>query len=132
MDFRVRSTNYGATNRGWLRGPHGAEPGANPSVVLDLTKFTNTTVSGVIPSGTVVGRVTTGGLVGEYDPAASDGRQTAIGLLFNPEPINTGQTKGANALVQSGNIDPARLPFQTGKGSLDAAAKTALPNLITA
>lgn len=133
MDLTVRTTAYQADGRVWLRGSHGTEPGANPSITLDLTAggFVAGThyPNGYIPSGTILGKITTSGKYGVYDSAASDGRQTAAGILFDPETVSTGQTTAVNALFVHGFVDPTRLPFQAGTGSASAAAKTAL-NLI--
>lgn len=130
MDFDIKTTAYQPENRAWLRGPHGTEPGANKSVTLDLaaggfvagTHYPN----GFIPSGTVLGKITASGLYGVYDSAATDGRQTAAGLLFDSESVRTGQTKALNALYVHGFVDPSKLPFPA---QITAAVKTAL-NLI--
>lgn len=128
MDLTVQKTSYLAEDRGWLWGEHGTGPGDNPSIQLDLSLFTAGThyPNGYIPSGCVVGKVTASGLYGPYDSTASDGRQTAAGLLFDSEAVRTGQTRALNALFVHGFVDPARLPFQSGSGGISAAAKTAL------
>ncbi len=127
-DFRVQTTTSQAESRGWLRGPHGTEPGANPSITLDITEFTAGThyPNGYIPSGCVVGKVTATGLYGPYDNAAADGREVAAGLLFNGTTVNAGQTKALNALFVHGFADATRLPFQSGTGSLDTAGRADL------
>ena len=134
MDLEIRSNTYQPENRAWLRGPHGTEPGANKSIVLDLTAAGGFVAgthypNGFIPSGTVLGKITATGKYGVYDSGASDGRQTAAGLLFDSESVRAGQTTAVNALYVHGFVDPAKLPFQSGTGSATAAAKTAL-NLI--
>ena len=91
----VESTvTYGTDSRAWLWGPHGTEPGTTPSIVLDISSFTAAThyPNGQIPSGTVLGKITASGLYGPYDNAATDGRQTAAGILFSfvvPKPDTT-------------------------------------------
>lgn len=130
MDLRVRKTSdLVAESRGWLRGMHGTDPGSNPSVTLDISLFNQAShyPNGHIPSGIVVGKVDATGLCGPHDPAATDGRQNAYGLLFNSESVSSGQTRGLNAVVRHGNIDPSRLPIQTGTGSFGTAAKSSLP-----
>lgn len=131
MELGIRTTTYGVEKRGWLWGPHGTEPGTNPSITLDLTTFVAGThyPQGYIPSGCVLGKITASGKYGPYDSAATDGRQTAAGILFDSETVNTGQTQAVNALFVHGFVDPARLPFQSGSGAASAAAKTSL-NLI--
>jgi hypothetical protein len=128
MDLTVRTTAFQAESRGWLWGPHGTEPGANPTITLDLTLFVAGThyPNGYIPSGCVIAKVTATGLYGPVDAAAVDGRATAGGLLFNSENVTTGQTRASNALFVHGFVDPARCPFQSGTGGVTTAAKNAL------
>lgn len=126
MDFSVRKTDdLVAEKRGWLRGMHGTDPGSNPSVTLDLTLFAGLYPDGFIPSGTVVTKDADTGLCGPYDSTAPT--KAAYGLLFNSENVASGQTRGVNAVVRHGNIDPSRLPFETGKGAFIDGAKTDLP-----
>lgn len=131
MDLSVQTKTYTVEKRGWLWGTHGTDPGSTPSVTLDVTLFTAGThyPNGFIPSGCVLGKVTATGLYGPYDSGATDGRQTAAGLLFSSVPVASGQTKALEAILVHGFVDPARLPFQSGTGSASAAAKTSL-NLI--
>lgn len=131
-DIGVTSTTRQAENRSWLLSPHGTEPGTNPSVTIDVAKFIAGThyPNGYVPSGTVLSKVTATGLWGPYDSTVSDGREIVtegrIGILFGSLPINTGSTKVGGATVVHGFVDPAKLPFQSGAGALDTAAKTAL------
>lgn len=131
MDFAVRTESYAPESRGWLRGPHGTEPGANPSITLDLALFDaeDHYPTGYIKSGCVVGKVTSTGFYGPYDPDASDGREDAKGLLFDSETVKPGQQRALNALYVHGFADPARLPYTGVAGELDADARAAL-NLI--
>ena len=125
----VESTvTYGTDSRAWLWGPHGTEPGTTPSIVLDISSFTAAThyPNGQIPSGTVLGKITASGKYGLYESAASDGRQTAVGILFNSESVRDGQTTAANAMLVHGFVETARLPFPA---QVTTPVKTAL-NLI--
>lgn len=126
----VESTQtYATDSRGWLWGPHGTEPGTTPSITLDISKFTAGThyPNGFIPSGTVLGKITASGLYGPYEPAAADGRQTAVGLLFSLVVPRTDTSKPiGGALLVHGFVNAAKLPFQSGIGALDANARTAL------
>ena len=128
-DISVSTTSYQVEKRGWLWGPHGTDPGMTPSVTLDFTKFTAGThyPNGYVPSGCVLGKITASGKFGPFDPAATDGRQTAAGILFSSlkVPADTATPVGGAMLVH-GAVDPARLPFQSGIGSLTAAARTSL------
>lgn len=132
MDFTVQSTTYAPEARGWLRGPEGTEPGANPSITLDLALFTAGThyPDGYIKSGCVLGKVTATGFYGPYDDAASDGRQTAKGLLFDSESVRTGQTKALNAIFRRGDVDATRLPYTGVVGAIDANGKADLPLIL--
>lgn len=127
----VVTNSFQVESRGWLWGPNGTEPGDNPSITLDISKFTAGThyPNGYIPSGCVLGKVTATGLYGPYNPGAADGTQVAAGLLFDSETVATGQTQATNAMLVRGSVNPLRLPFQSGTGSIDTAGKTAL-NLI--
>lgn len=126
-DITVRKTDFQVEKRSWLLGPTGTQPGETPSITLDLSLFAaDRYPNGYIPSGTVLGKVTATGLYGPYDDAASDGTQTALGLLFGSirVPASTGKVGGA--LFKRGDVDATKLPFSSGKGSLDANAKTDL------
>lgn len=125
-DISVTSTGYQVENRSWLISAHGTDPGANPSVTLDISKFTAGThyPNGYIPSGIALGKVTATGLYGPYDNTASDGRETAAGFLFSTLGVRTGQTKVGGALVIHGFVRESKLPF-----AIDAAGKTDLKSI---
>lgn len=122
----VSTVAYQVENRSWLLSPHGTDPGTTPSVTLDVSAFVAAThyPNGFIPSGTVLGKVTANGRYGPYDDTATDGRQTAAGLLFAtvkvPNPSDTTIDVGAAMLVH-GFIDISKLPF-----GCDADAQTDL------
>lgn len=127
-DITVTSTTNSVENRSWLRGTHGTDPGSMPSIPLDYALFTGANYSdGTVKSGCVLGKVTATGKYGPYDPAASDGREVAKGFLWNSRqiPANTAQ-KASDALYVHGFVDPDRLPYAAGIGSLDAAGKADL------
>lgn len=132
MENGVISTSYQVEQRGWLASGHGTEPGATPSVTLNISLFTAAThyPNGYIPSGTVLGKVTATGLYGPYDDAAVDGRNTAVGILFDSENVRTGQTQATSAILVHGFVEKARLPFQSGTGSADANGVADLKNII--
>lgn len=127
-DISVTSTVSQVENRSWLVSQHGTEPGATPSVTLDVAKFTAAThyPKGYIPSGIVLGLVTATKLYGPYDKDATDGRQTAAGHLFSSLGVKAGATKIGGARLVHGFVNPAKLPLTTGTGALDAAARTTL------
>lgn len=126
-NISVTKTSYQTENRSWLASTHGTEPGANPSVTLDVSKFTAGThyPNGYIPSGMVLGKVTATGLYGPYDNAAADGRQTAAGHLLASLSVGT-LTKIGGALLVHGFVTEAKLPTNHG---LDAAGKAELPGI---
>lgn len=127
-DISVTSTVTQAEKRNWLLSAHGTDPGATPSVTLDVSKFTAGThyPNGFVQSGIVLGQVTATKLYGPYDSAAVDGRAVAAGHLFSSQTIKTGAVKVGGALVVHGFVNESKLPLTAGTGSLDAAAKTAL------
>jgi hypothetical protein len=91
-------------------------------------------VNGFIPSGTVIGLVTATGLFGPYTSGASDGTQTAYGLTYGDVRVirqngSVATKVGTGAVVYDAAVSVSKLPFQTGPGSIDSAAKTALAQL---
>lgn len=130
-DISVRSVgSYIADDLSWVIGEHGTD--ASDNVPLDFTKFThaNFTADGTIKSGCVLGKITATGKYGPYEPGVSDGRQTAALHLFNTVkiPANTA-TVASDAGLWHFMCRQSRLPYPSGPGSLDAAAKIALSNV---
>lgn len=125
-NISVRRSTFQTEDRSWLLGPDGVGPGDNPSIVLDVSKFAGLYPDGFIPSGTVLGKITADGKYGPYDPAGTDGTEVASEILFVSVTVPTGVSIVAGAGVHKGEVDPAKLPFQTGKGALDDAARQAL------
>lgn len=128
--LNVSTTGIQAENRAWLRGPHGTEPGANPNITLDIPKFAGLHPNGFIPSGTLVAKVTATNKYAPYDTAATDGTEIPKGFLFGSLTVEAGATVVAGGLYVHGFVNETKLPFQTGKGSVDADAKTALTHII--
>lgn len=128
-DISVKKTSYQVENRQWLASPHGTDPGANPSVTVDVSLFTEGThyPNGFLPSGCVLGQVTIGGLYGPYDDAATDGREVAAGLLFSSLELKD-RVKVGGAIVTHGFVTESKLPFSGATtGAIDAAGKADLP-----
>jgi len=91
-------------------------------------------LNGYIPSGTAIGLVTATGLFGPYDDTAGDGRQTAYGFTYADVRAvrynGTIATKvGTGAVVYDAAVSVAKLPFQTGTGSIDANGKADLAQI---
>ncbi|MBI2702110.1 MAG: head decoration protein [Mycobacterium sp.] len=131
-DISVHSSSYQVEDRSWLVGTHGVD--VTPGITLDISKFTKAThfPNGYIPSGTLLGKVTSGGLYGPYDNAASDGREVAAGILFSSVraiDTNTGNNlaKVGGARFIHGLVNTAKLPANSG---IDANGKADLPLIV--
>lgn len=122
----VTSTSFQVERRNWLLGPHGTEPGENPSITVDVSALTPAThyPNGFIPSGTMLSKLASN-LWGPFDAAAASGEH---GILFSslkvPNTADTTQDVGG-AVVVAGFVDYNKLP--TGGRPTVAAARTALP-----
>lgn len=125
----VGGGGFSAEDRSWLRGENGTNNDLN--VPLDFTTFTGANFdTGLVKSGCVLGRITATGKHGPYDPGASDGRATAVCHLHSSFSLPTDRTKVASAAgVVHGNVATHRLPYQSGAGALDSAAREALRNI---
>lgn len=132
-DISVETTAYQTENRSWLiPQPGGIGHGYTPSGTLSVAAFTAGThyPNGFVPSGTALGRITASGLLGPYDPAATDGRETAVGFLFASLPVKSGgANKGCAYVAAFAVVKTSKLPFQSGTGSLDAAGQADLPTI---
>jgi hypothetical protein len=132
-DISVETKIYGPDDRAWLIGEavgHQASTLSTKSAgLIDFTLFTANThyPNGYLPSGLVLGVVTSGGALGPYSNAASDGRQTAVGFLYNSVsvPTPTSARKVAATVVDAfARVSESRLPANHG---LDTAGKADLP-----
>jgi len=92
--------------------------------------------NGYLKSGFVCGKVTTGGLIGPYLDAASDGRTKAVGILRASVRITRfgdGSVipKVGISMLVHGQVDPTKLPYTSGGaaggGYLDANGQADLP-----
>jgi hypothetical protein len=140
--FGVFSQPFITSNRTWLAEDHGTE--IMPGVPLDLTLFTAAQhyPNGFIPDGIVLGKVTATGKYGPYLGTAGDGRQTAVGISFNPISVFNPNTQVPGTLLLNvstplflhGFVNAANLPFTSTNaangGYLDAAAQTALAGVV--
>lgn len=133
-DISVLNTSYQVEKRSWLLGPHGTDPGATPSITLDVSAFTAAThyPNGYFLSGIVLGRLTATGLYAPYVDAAVDGTGVAAGFLFSavkvPNLADLTKDVGA-ALLVHGFVNPAKLPIAnaaTGGGFIDTNGRTDL------
>jgi hypothetical protein len=131
-DISMQTRSYQVGDRRWLL----AEPDVKLNVTLDPSKFTAGThyPNGYLPSGTVVGVVTSGGLAGPYDDTASDGRQTAYGITYGDARFvrqdgTTAPKVGISVVVFDAIVSAGKLPFQSGAGAIDANGKTDLKTI---
>jgi hypothetical protein len=80
---------------------------------------------GVLPAGSVLGRITAAGAnlgkYAQYDNAATDGRNVAAGVLWEPVDATSADARGV-VHVRLCEVFAARLAWSA---SADAAAKTA-------
>lgn len=82
MDLSLKQDTFSQDRRDWLGSEHGTD--APRGVTVDVTKFTQAThyPDGYLKSGIPLGKITTSGLYGPYDDAATDGRTTLVGFLY--------------------------------------------------
>lgn len=116
-------------NQEWLGSAHGTSEA--DSITLDsvLTRAAFGTL-GYVPSGVVLGKVTATGRYAPYDGGASDGTETAAGLLFttvnlgDPTRPETGDISAA--LYWHGEVRVSKLPTDNG---LDSGARADMPHI---
>jgi hypothetical protein len=133
-DISVAVTNYQSEKRSWLIGSHGTDPGATPTITLDVSAFTAAThyPNGYLLSGIVLGKITASGLYAPYLSTNSDGTQTAAGILFSsvkvPNLLDLTKDVGSGLFVH-GFVNQNKLPIAnaaTGGGYIDTAGATSL------
>lgn len=119
MDLTQKREDFGTDNQSWLASRHGTNS-AKPAT-LDTSLFTKAThyPDGFFKSGIPLAKLTTGGKYGPYDNAATDGRQTLVGVLLAAvgAPAST-DTDVVGAVLLHGIVDEANLPI-----AIDAAGK---------
>jgi len=98
------------------------------TVVLDRSAFdlAGDFPNGYVPSGVVLGKITSSGLYAPYDNALSNGLEVAVGFLAVSVVMDRDNASTADelaALYWHGEVDESALPTNHG---LDAAAKTDL------
>ncbi len=131
ISVEITSDSWGVDSKDWLLARKGFD--TCRSETLDLALFTTGLgfSTGVISSGTVLGKVTAGGLLGPYDPDGVDGRQTAVGHLFDgvrqADSEGNAFTVAGCAVLWEGIVRRDNLPaWGGGEGDLDAAAEADL------
>ena len=131
-DISLQTTNYQVGNKQWLL----QEPKVKLNVTLDISKFTQGThfPNGYIPSGCAIAKVTATGLFGPYDNTKSDGTEVLYGHTYADvravrQNGSVATKVGTGAVVNDAIISVAKLPFQSGAGSVDAAGKADVPTI---
>lgn len=118
---RVR---YGGGDHRWMADVHGLN--STEGGTLDGSLFPAATFpDGLVPSGVDLGRVTATKLLGPYDDAATDGRQTAVGHLVSDQIVRPDSRNDA-ALYTHGAVLRNRLPVNSGH---NAAAEADLKHI---
>lgn len=105
-----------ADEQTWLGSAHGTDLGI--TITLDTSTFTKSLhyPDGYFPSGLLLGRILETGLHGPYDNVATDGRQTAVGLLLDPviaPKVDTMDVQGN--LFWHGRVRTFRMPMAFGQ-----------------
>lgn len=127
----IRETFAAPEDQSWLGSAHGTKEA--DSITLNGDAFLTTFPGGVVPSGTVVAKYTSGGSVGKYGPyadAGATGLDTAAGHLLTTVDLRgtTAAVVGdvTAALYWHGEVVEAKLP--TGSG-ITASAKADLTQI---
>lgn len=104
-----------ASDRSWLASPPNSDAVLDTlAITLDGDEFdVQDFPGGVVPAGTVIGRLTASGLGGPYDHDGSDGLDTAVGHVLTDVTVSAGRTATV-ALVTKGRIFTGRLPVNSG------------------
>lgn len=119
-DISVNATGYQVEKRSWLIPFDGDSFGFTDNGTLDVSAFTAGThyPNGYIPSGTRLGVITATGLLGPYDAAASDGRQTFAGYLFGstkiPNLLDLTKDVGCAVVKAFAVVKLSKLPIPEG------------------
>lgn len=129
MDLATRKESFGSEDLSWLGSAHGTE--AQETITLDGSAFSADFADGVIPSGTVLGKITDSGLYGPYAAAGAGGLDAAVGFLATTTRLQRRDLGDSStvfndvgaALLWHGRIVVSNLPVQDGPGSLDDGAR---------
>jgi hypothetical protein len=76
MDLTVRTQSWVGRSYTWLASAFGTQTCRSVTLDLDTFDFTNVVTNGIIPAGTVLGKVTVSGKYGPYDDAGTSEVQT--------------------------------------------------------
>lgn len=133
MDLNLKSVTKFVEDRSWLRSPLAARTFSGTLDVSDHV-LADMYPDGYMPSGTVLGKITASGLYKWYNPAESDGSETAVGLLFSSVVVDlTDLTVDVGiAIMHHGDIISTALhdTGSTTNGGWDAASAVDLTGQI--
>jgi Bacteriophage lambda head decoration protein D len=107
-------------NEGFHTGEYLLSDGCEGTISVDNVTVTQS--GAALPSGQVLGKITSSGKYVARNPAATDGSQHAAGILYNGLPAATGDVKAA-AHVRLCEVNAAAL---TGLDSTATAELAAL------
>lgn len=127
MDLSVTTESFGQDDQSWLGASHGTDLGR--SITLDTSAFTAGThyPDGYFPSGLPLGKITSSGLYGPYDNAASDGTEVLAGFLLTPvKPGSPTTVDVGGVLFEHGRVVEANLPI-----AIDSAGRADVAGRIT-
>lgn len=116
-DITVTTSAIQTENRSWLLG---GQTDMAEGITLDVSLFTPAThyPNGYIPSGMVISPAG-----GPYSGSGAVG-----GILYSSLTVRPGVAKLGGAVIKAFCfVKKARLPFQTGAGSLGASGEAGLP-----
>lgn len=99
-DISVQTTAFQVENRSWLLGQHGTEPGANPSITLDISGFTAGThyPNGFIRSGEALAKTAAGLYIPYVDATTASGTLTRTSTGGDIR-LNITDTEGGGGLT---------------------------------
>lgn len=111
MDISVRTTLYQAEDRSWLDSQHGTE--AVRTITLDMSTFNAQThyPLGYLPSGILLGEITSSGLWGPYSGTSSEVQTVTI---------SGGPTGGTFTLSYGGHTTTA-IPYNAAASAVQSA-----------
>lgn len=121
----VRQTFTAPENHSWLGSAHGTSEG--DPITLAAAPLKAIFTDGIVPSGVVLAKYTSGGnagLYGPYSDAGATGLDTAAYHLLTTTDVNGGNTAAAG--YWHGEVVEAKLPSNHG---LTAAAKADLTQI---
>lgn|GEM_PF-546127 len=123
MDLSLRTETFAQEDQTWLASAHGTSNAR--SVTLDRDAIDNAVDSGMVKSGTPLGRISASGKFGLYDPEADDGTEVLWGFLFTTVAVKDGDVVAA--MLDHGKVFAERCPDFT---YTDAAARDTVGRII--